>query len=43
MLFVPHHGSNEEGGSPLDLEVGHKCNESTQGLKDGGGSIWCVI
>ncbi len=26
---MPHHGNNKEGGSLLDLEVGHKCNEST--------------
>jgi hypothetical protein len=36
-VFCSHHMNNKEGGSPLDLNVGHKCNESTQKLKDGGG------
>ncbi len=31
-----HHMNNKEGGSPLDLKVGHKCNESTQKLNDKG-------
>jgi hypothetical protein len=25
----PHHENIEEGGSPLDLKVAHKCIEST--------------
>jgi hypothetical protein len=37
MQSIPHHGHKEEGGSLLHLEVGHKCNESTWTLKDGGG------
>ncbi len=41
MQSFPHHENNEEGGSPLDLKVAHKCNESTQELKDGGWSTWC--
>jgi len=42
MQSFPHHENNEEGGSPLDLKVAHKCNESTQDLKDGGWSTWCT-
>lgn len=38
--FVPHHGNNANGGSPLDLKVKHKCNKSTQMPKDGGGPTW---
>ncbi len=33
---VSHHGNNKEGGSLLDLKVGHKCNVSTQKLQDEG-------
>ncbi len=29
--------NNKGHGFPLDLEVGHKCNETTQKLKDGEG------
>ncbi len=35
MKFIPHDGSNEDGGSLEDLRVGHNCNESLQKLKDG--------
>jgi hypothetical protein len=27
-ILSPHE-NNEEGGSPLDLKIAHKCNEST--------------
>jgi hypothetical protein len=36
-VFCSHHMNNKKGGSPLDLKVGHKCNESTQKLNDKGG------
>ncbi len=39
--FIPHHGNNE-GGSQLNLGTNHKCNKSTQELKDKGGSTWCA-
>jgi hypothetical protein len=39
--FVPHHGNNEKGGSPLDLKANHKCNKSTQMPKDGGANLVC--
>ncbi len=40
MEYNPSHcGSNEEGGSLLDLGVDHKCNESPWKLKDGGDLI----
>jgi hypothetical protein len=35
-VIVPHHGNDKEGGSLLDLKVGHKCNVSTRELKDEG-------
>jgi hypothetical protein len=34
-VFYSHHMNNKESGYVLDLKVGHKCNESTQKLKDG--------
>ncbi len=33
----PIMGTKKNGGSLLDIKVNHKCNESTQELKDGGG------
>jgi hypothetical protein len=42
MQFISHHGNNEKDGSPLDLNVNHKCNKSTQMPKDGGGPTWCA-
>jgi hypothetical protein len=37
MQSIPYHESNKRDGFPLDLKADHKCNESTQELKDGGG------
>jgi hypothetical protein len=39
--IIGYHGDNE-GGSQLDLRASHKCNESTQKIKDKGGSTWCA-
>jgi len=41
IYYVPHQGNNKEGGSLLDLKVGHKCNELARDLKHGGGLTWC--
>jgi len=36
---LPHHGCNEKGESPEGPKVNHKCNVTSQGLRDGGGPI----
>jgi hypothetical protein len=42
VVSLPH-GNKEKGGCSLDLGANHKCNESTQELKDEGGSTWCKM
>jgi hypothetical protein len=42
--MFPTMGTMKKVDPPIfDLKVGHKCNESTQKLKDGGGPTWCTM
>jgi hypothetical protein len=39
----PHHEHNKEGKSPQGLEVGHRCNVTTQRPMDGKPPTWCAL